>query len=414
MPELRAQLRSGECGVSWVPPESAEVMEEDEFLLLLRDPVARVVWQVNWSPFPFALAAAHDEALRADIEISAREAFDKAWKPPAADEVQPQRRTEDPTWSPVIEHGRFDLPGGTALRLLRRIAYQPGREIVAGHVIVPTAIGHLDFRAMAQATVTGLRETVVTATRSQERERDIGATEPGTEVPASDDDAEDSDIGRPFPPQAVYDDPSLDARFPDHPLTLVRQAVGKLCDSVAIKRAAPGAIEVVQLEGPRCAFAVPPRYVPMPAGGMGMQPTLRILVRVGIESWHRNIEIQRLDNVRFRNRDPRTELCSLARNTIANWEREGATDIKATVAAINDFEERPQAQQSVSMSAEGLPFRTIFRWWVEPDGVVYRLGSGGPPGIPDADHVALLDGVLASWRRLDAIQPPRRPWWRIW
>jgi hypothetical protein len=53
MPELRAQLRSGECGVSWVPPESAEVMEEDEFLLLLRDPAASVVWQVNWSPFPF-------------------------------------------------------------------------------------------------------------------------------------------------------------------------------------------------------------------------------------------------------------------------------------------------------------------------------------------------------------------------
>lgn len=397
-----------------MPPESAEVMEEDEFLLLLRDPLARVVWQVNWSPFPFALDAAHDEALRADIELSAREAFDKAWKPPAADEVQARCRTEDPTWSPVIEHSRFDLPGGTALRLLRRIAYQPGREIVAGHVIVPTAIGHLDFRAMARDTVTGLRETIVTATRRPEREPDVGATEPDTEFPAAGGGAEKRDIGSPFPPQALYDDPSLDPRFPDHPLTLVRQAVGKLCGSVAIKRAAPRAIESVQLEEPRCAFAVPPRYVPLPAGVMGMQPTLRILVRAGIESWQRNIEVQRLDNVRFRNRDPRTELCALARDTIARWEREGATNIKAEVAAVSDFEGRPQAQQSVSMSAEGLPTRSIYRWWVEADGVVYRLGSGGPPGIPDADHVALLYGVLASWRRLDAIRAPHRPWWRIW
>jgi hypothetical protein len=48
------------------------------------------------------------------------------------------------------------------------------------------------------------------------------------------------------------------------------------------------------------------------------------------------------------------------------------------------------------------------RWWGEPDGIVYRLGGGGPPAIPDAEHIALLDGVQASWRRLDAIKRPAR------
>jgi hypothetical protein len=405
MSALRAQLRSGTCGASWVPPESTEVVQEDESLLVLRDPVAKVVWQVRSSPFPFALDAAHDEVLRADLERSAREAFDNAWKPPAEGEVQARRRTEDPTWSPLIEHSRLDLPGGAALRLVRRISYQPGKEIVAGHVIVPTALGHLDFCALARATVTGLRETVLTALRL-DRDREIGAAEP--------DDAQDSEIGRPFPPQSAYDDPGLDAQFPEHPLSLVRQAVGKLRDSVAIKQAAPQTDDVVRLMEPNCTFTAPPRYVPVPAGVLGMHPMLRLLVRSGIESWQRNIEVWRLDNVRLRRGDPRNELCELARDTVAKWEHEGATGIQTEVAAVEDFQRRPQVQQSVSMTAAERAFRTIFRWWVEPDGVVFRLGSSGPPSIPDAEHVTILDGLQASWRRLDAVSPSRRPWWRVW
>jgi len=226
--------------------------------------------------------------------------------------------------------------------------------------------------------------------------------------------AGEENIGRPFPPQSVYDDPALDARFPEHPLTLVRQALGKLCDSIAITHAAPSAADVIHLEEPRCEFAAPPRYVPVPAGVMRMHPTLRILMRSGVESWHRNIEVWRLNEVRFRRRDPRNELCALARDTVAGWTREGATGIKAKVEAVNDFEGRPQVQQSVSMKAGERPSRLIFRWWVEPDGVIFRLGSGGPPSILDTEHVALLDGVQATWRRLDAVGPSHRPWWRIW
>jgi len=414
MPGFRAQLQSGECGVTWVPPEGTETVEENENLLLLRDPVAPLVWHVSASPFPFALDAAHDEVLRADLEMSARAAFDRDWKPPGEGEPPARRRTEDPTWSPVIEQGRLDLPGGTALRLLRRTAYQPTREIVAGHVIVPTTMGHVDFWVIARATITGIRETIVMATLMNDQRSSVGAAEPDEEVLKAENNAGERNIGRPFPPQSVYDDPALDARFPEHPLSLVRQAIGKLCDSITITPAAPSVADVIHLEEPQCAFAAPPRYVPVPAGVMRMHPTLRILMRSGVESWHRNMEVWRLDDVRFRRRDPRNELCALARDTVAGWTREGATGIQAKVEAVNDFEGRPQVQQSVSMKAGGSPSRLIFRWWVEPDGVIFRLGSGGPPSIPDTEHVVLLDGVQATWRRLDAMGPSHRPWWRIW
>jgi hypothetical protein len=413
MVELRAQLRSGECGVSWVPPENTDVVQEGERSLILRDPAAKVTWQVTSSPFPFALDAEHDEALRADVEMSAHEAFDKAWQSSAEGEPPSRRRTEDPTWSPVIELGRLDVRGGQALRLLRRITYQPGNEIIAGHLIVPTAVGHLDFCALARSGFTGLRESLVMAMMNQDRERDLGAAESAAETLAAGGAAEGNG-GKPFPRQAAYDDPALDAHFPEHPLSLVRQAITRLCASVAITQTAPRVIDDIQLDEPRCAFAAPPRYVPVPMAAMRMHPTLRMLMRSGVESWNRDIEVWRLDDVRFRRRDPRNELRALARETIAGWAREGATDIKTEVESVNDFDDRPQVQQSVNMKAGGIARKSIFRWWVEPDGVVFRLGSGGPPSIPDVEHVAVLDGVQASWRRLDPVQPSRRPWWRIW
>lgn len=413
MPGLRAQLRSGECGATWMPPESIEVVKDSEDLLILRDPVAGIAWHIHASPLPFALDAGHDDALRTDLEMSARDAFDREWKPPGEGTVPARRRTEDPTWSPVIEQSRLELHGGTALRLLRRNAYQPGREIVTGHLIVPTAMGHVDFWLIIGTPVTGIRETIVRAAMAKDRESGLGAAGPDPQKITTEGEVWDA-IAEPFLPQATYDDPNLDERFPEHPLTLVRQAVGRLCGSVAITHAAPSVAEVIRLEEPKCAFAAPPRYVPVPPEVLQMHPTLRVLMRLGVGSWRRIIEVKRHEDVRLRRGDPRNELCALARNTVAGWTREGATAIKTNVEAINDFDGRPQVQQWVRMEAEGAPTRSLFRWWVEPDGVIFRLGSSAPPRVLDTEHVALLDGVQASWRRLDAVGPARRPWWRIW
>src|SRR5688500_4252593 len=97
MGDLRAALRSGEIGVHWVPPATAEVVEEGARPLVLRDGAAGVLWQITAPSMPFALAP--DDALATDIERSARLAFDEAWSPEAGD----RRRTEDATWSPVVE-----------------------------------------------------------------------------------------------------------------------------------------------------------------------------------------------------------------------------------------------------------------------------------------------------------------------
>jgi hypothetical protein len=395
MTSLRQQLRSGECGVTWEAPGGVDVLNDDEHQLVLRDPEAGVVWQVRASAMPFAVDPAHREVLRLDLEASARAAFDAAWEPPDDDSVPQRRRTDDPAWSPVIDHAVVELDGRPALRLLRRHTYQPGNELVVGHLIVPTATGHVDFSVIARAAVTGMRESVVMLMSDR--------------MP----DTLDGEGEYTFPAQAVYDDVALDEKFPDHPLTRVRAAIGRLEVAVTITGPVPRCPEVTTLEEARCAFTAPPRYLPVPPEVMGISPTLRVLVRSGVELWRYMIEVWRMEDVRFRRRDPRRELCELARRTVAGWAHEGATDIDS-VEVIDEFAQRPQIQQTVRMIAGGTRRRLVLRWWVEPDGVVYRVGSGGPGTSTDAEHLALLDAIQATWRRLDRPGPARAPWWRVW
>src|SRR5687768_16204807 len=217
MGDLRAALRSGEIGIHWVPPATAEVVEEGPRLLVLRDGEAGVLWQMTASSMPFALDP--DDALALDVERSARLAFDEAWSPESGD----RRRTEDATWSPVIDRATAQLRGGPALRLLRRITYQPGNEIIAGHLIVPTATGHVDLCALARAETTGVRETIVVEMRL--------ALDPGA----------------PRPTQAEIDDAERDPHFSDHPLSVVRRRLDAAVAAVEVTQPAtpPAAGEIV-------------------------------------------------------------------------------------------------------------------------------------------------------------------------
>lgn len=387
MGDLRAALRSGEHGLRWCFPETAEVVEEGERLLVLRDEAAEVMWHVTLSSLPFALDDA--DALRRDLEASARAAFDEAWRPPGPEDPPRIRRTEDPAWSPLIEHATLDVDGGRALRLVRRITYQPGNEIIAGHLVVPTAHGHADVCALARAGLTGVRESIVTMMR------DDGVPAPGT--------------------QAEYDAPALDARFPEHPLTIVRRALAALPDTIAVTDAMEAPPAEAVLDEAQCALVPPPRYVPVSPAVLHLAPAMRILMRCGIGGWRRALEVWRLDDVELPRRGAREQLRRFAEQVVAHWADEGATDIEQRAVATGDFDGQPQIEQWVRMTAGGHPSRSLLRWWIEPDGVVYRIGSSGPTSVPDAEHAADVDALQRTWRRLDATAATaHRPWWRVW
>jgi hypothetical protein len=393
MGDLRAAFRTGEHGVRWEPPAGAEVVEEGPRLLVMRDGAAGLLWHVTVSALPFALAP--DDALREDLERSAREAFAEAWQAPGEGAVGATfgggvKRTDDPAWSPVVEHAVVDVAGGRALRLVRRLTYQPGNEIVAGHLVLPTAHGHIDLCALARAGTTGARESVVSLMRSK------------------------LDAEADAPDQADFDDAAIDAHFPEHPLSMVRAALAALPGHVEVTAAPAVPAAEVALPEASCAFVPPPRFAPVAPGVMRFHRTMRVLLRCGIGAWRRSIEVWRLDDVPLRRRDPRRELATLAREVAARWSDEGFTDVNGEVAIVDDFGERPQVEQRVAMTGAGRPIRSVLRWWVEPDGVVYRVGSSGPHAVPDTDHSTALDAVQATWRRLDPVAGPHRPWWRVW
>jgi hypothetical protein len=307
MTGLRTRLMSGECGVRWTPPEAAVVKESGDQHFLLTETGRPVAWQVEERWIGFAFDPAHDDALRQDIADSTRHLF------------QGTASDEDLTSTP-IEYRRIELRGGPALRVIRRFALAPGKEIVVGHLIVPTATGHLDIRVLAREMgTTGLRETLLVIA---EKLQDV-----------------------PQPERcARFDDPAHDAKFPNHPLSLVRRALDQRIEAIEVLAPAPPlAVGEIEIAPHRCVIVPPPRFVLLPP-----HPTLkpRIFMRVGLEGWHRNLEVWRVEHPAFRRRDPRGELCHFARTTIARWADEGVGNIDTDVAPIEDFQGRPQVEQS--------------------------------------------------------------------
>ncbi|MEI8257808.1 MAG: hypothetical protein WCJ30_19200, partial [Deltaproteobacteria bacterium] len=98
-------------------------------------------------------------------------------------------------------------------------------ETVMGHLLVPTREGMVEFRAIAKAGVTGMRETTLLG-----QALNASPAEGPAEVMAR--------LGTRF-----YDDPAHDAQFPDHPLTRVRSALRWLTTESGLAVSAPAVTE---------------------------------------------------------------------------------------------------------------------------------------------------------------------------
>lgn len=65
--------------------------------------------------------------------------------------------------SPLISFDRVVVDGKPALSVLHRMAYQPGRGILMGHLLVPRRLGLFEVRWTNAASQTGFRESVIFA-----------------------------------------------------------------------------------------------------------------------------------------------------------------------------------------------------------------------------------------------------------
>src|SRR5262245_38896900 len=156
MGDAVSHLSSGDCGVRWNAP-TGTIVQLSEHELVVRDD-ARLIWHATISPRPFGAGEGEDDALVEDMQASARAAFDAHWrtKPDRGPDERP--RTADADWTPLIEASLVKRGGGRCARVIRRLTYEPGDEIIVGHVIVPVALGTVELRIVAKAGMTGVRE----------------------------------------------------------------------------------------------------------------------------------------------------------------------------------------------------------------------------------------------------------------
>lgn len=397
-----ADLREGLPGLKMNLPESWQVQEDQPRRAILMDNDHRVGWHLIHGPFHIDLRQEHDAALRKDVERHTRHAFAEQYAllqfPPEQAAQRAPVRTADPNWpgwTPLIEVEYVQIGGTTALKVLRRLVYERGLEVVLGTLLVPVASGLCELTAFSRTGETGARETVLLDLAMQQhpgKRRDELLRQLG---------------------QSFLDDARHDAKFPEHPLTLVRQALRWLTtgnDNLQVLAPPPPvAGGEVLLPAASTALQPPPRYVPVNMEAMPAPKTMAVLARVTLEGVDhpRLLDVWHLPDLLILGDDREAQLTELARRSVGEWERQGATAVEAQVQTLPPQGKLARVGAQIRMMLGGAPAQSVSRWLVDEDGSVFRIALGAPPYVPMDELVGEADQVMNSWRRL---RPAKSAW----
>jgi hypothetical protein len=370
---LSKSLELGSCGAQWMPPDGAIGVHTETELVVSDDTGLR--WRIRWLPTEFAIAAGEEAALSEDVDTSARAAFEARWRQqPRAAGARP--RTESGEWSPIVEAKLGAIGPGRLARVVRRLAYEQGDEVVIGHLFIPVEKGTVEIRVMAQSSETGLRENAV-ATKLGGRQ-----------------------------PQATYDAREVDPYFPDHPLTRVRAALDGVIGSLEIVTVPDRPAEIT-LPEPGCAVTAPLRFVAAPTvvgSGRGE------LVRLGVDDWQRTIEVWRIGRhsgagqsrlaPALKGKDTHAALVEHANKTAEAWSADGGSNIVSHSAPIDDFGMCLQIQQYVTLDRDDESHHAVYRWWIAGDGTLWRIGETSTAAVDREVLAADVAAVQDSFRRI--------------
>ncbi|NVB81757.1 MAG: hypothetical protein HOV81_25405 [Kofleriaceae bacterium] len=226
-------LRRGAYGVTLQVPESFEVLSDDESANVL-DRENATVWYFFSAPsLELDLSPDRLAGQQRDAKSYAQQLFDDT-------------RTKD--LPPSNGRGVFlgceqvRVDGQPALSVLHRMSYEPGREILMGHLLVPTGEGLFEARWLTRDNLTGMRETLLL-------DKALAAN-PGAKV---------EELG----PTVDYDDPKHDEAFPKHALSRARAAERWIREDAGLRVTAPArpfAAGEAVLADLGCALVPPPGF----------------------------------------------------------------------------------------------------------------------------------------------------------
>jgi hypothetical protein len=388
---LRSRLRDGALGVEvTLGPEIQPTVDDDhDYQIDLPDLPSRV-WILHFPEVWLDLSAESWPTLERDVARQTRALFDQIFRRPRPEgRPPPQRpRTADSSWSPLVELGRVPVDGGEALHVLHRMSYEPGDEVVMGHLLVPTASGLVEIRWVSSAHMTGYRETVFM--------EKLLAASGGSKVPE-------------HPGQAAFDDPALDETFPKHPLSIAR-AVRRWCQkNVHVRVVEPGPQDrrqELRLEAIGCALVPPPRFVkpsPASAGPNGV-PWVGLnrasfagsdgVDWLFVEAFARPKGLARLGRRRTAG-----DVEQLARQMYASA---GVSDIRSTVVGADDSGAPRGSRVIVDGEGHLGPLRMAARGAELADGTLVLLYLTTSASIPGTELLAEVDGAARTLRPLAA------------
>lgn len=391
---LLDELREGSLGVRLHLPDQLESLEQGPTFARWIDRDALSTALAIHSPFPLDLSDARKPTLRAELEAEARRVFVAKYRSLAAERgataLDRPPRTDDPSWSPIVELDLLERDDGRLLRCISRLSYQPGHELIRGLLCCPLANGHLWLALMHLSTQTGMRESVLTLRLN----------------PAE---------GFEHPGQAFYDDPTHDETFPQHGLSCVRRGLAHwlgadagALEITARQPSAPHPGAPITLVDSDSSLVVPPGFLHVPREVMPMAPSMSSFVRLGLERQpDAMLDVWRLssDVTPPRNID---ELVELAQAIARSWENEGASNVAVTVEPREG--ERIEARARIAFTIHDEPKRNIAQWILDRDGAVFRIGVSFEPPDEFDSWAPVLDELVASWQRLSEPSSPNRPW----
>jgi hypothetical protein len=302
----------------------------------------------------------------------------------AQDQFEGPLRTDRDAWSPLIEAELHELPSARAVRLIHRMVYRPGREIIMGHLLIPCATGLFEARMIAKDDTTGYRESTLMLMS--------GAVSGGEKT---------------IPPQAFFDAREYDAKFAMHSLSRVRGALGWLAsEGLSDVRAVESRANLeVELPALGAAITPPQGFVHDPNAS---RPNFECFSRVSFCATD-GIEQLVVESESNHSLEPGA-LRSLAERRTLEIHRE------AEVADIA-IEVREQTGQSgtpeVVVVVEGQGYqgslRNIVLWFLDANNRPRRVTLATKRAVPSEGMIDELRASAASWRVVES-----KPWWKLW
>jgi len=402
-------LASGEFGVKFVIPERMRITEDAAAAAALIDHDRALGWHLSIHQYRLDLRPERQALLDADIERHTRDLFENLFRnrdPGARTAPDAKPRTADPTWSPVVSVERVRCGKHDALCVIHRMTYAHGDEMIMGHLLVPFRRGTFELRVIArERSATGMRESLILGDSL------VGVNDDRMEI-----------VQRLY--QRDFDDAKHDARFPDHPLSLVRTELREVLDAdrVTVLESSPTSPpDEVVLRELECAIVPPARYL------LTARAPSKKLAQFGRISFAGTDGIQLLTLLARRDKQLRptgTEpaLLDAARNLASDVAPE-TQNLQIEVRALPDAGGRTQvmAYRTYDDPSGVGPQHSAFRLFVPEPGRLLIIAIGTGQCVPKEEMLADLESVVASWRPLDGEPSPvrdsahdKKPWWRIW